>query len=352
MGKRIAVVGAGAVGGYIGAHLARAGERVTLIDAWPQHVEAIRARGLEISGMTEEEGFAVPVEALHLTEVERLSREDPVDIAIVSVKSYDTAWATALIAPYLAEHGFVVSAQNCINEERIAAVVGWGRTVGCMIGNNYAVELYEPGRVRRASPRDLSVASIQVGEVHGRVTPRLEELHRIMQAVDGAAITNNLWGLRWSKLCVNVMRNGVSAATGLGGNARDAHDVIRPIVIRLGGECVKTGKSLGYALEAIAGIAPELLLGALEGDAAAYAKVEEITLATTTGGQRSNLQRPSMAQDMAKGRRTEIDFMNGFVVDKARSLGLAVPTNEALVRIVKRVERRELTPKPENLYDL
>jgi len=330
----IAIVGAGAVGGYIGGHLARAGRRVILIDPWPEHVESIRARGLEISGMTEAEGFTVPLDILHLTEVQELAKQDAIDIAIVSVKSYDTAWATALIAPYLAPLGYLVSAQNCINEATIAGVVGWERTVGCMVGNNYAVDLYEPGRVRRTSVRDPEVVSLQVGEVHGRITPRLEALFEIMQDVDSAAMTSNLWGVRWSKLCVNAMRNGVSAATGLGG------------------EAVRIGMALGYELESIVGIAPRLLLAALEGDARALARVEQITVAGSTGARRSNLQRPSIAQDMAKGRRTEIDYMNGFVVGRAKALGLEAPTNQALVDLVKRVERRELPPRPENLFDI
>ena len=153
MGKRIVVVGAGAVGGYIAAHLAKAGENVTVVDPWPEHVEAIRARGLEISGMTDAEHFIQRLPALHLTDLQQISKEAPVDIAILSVKSYDTVWATAMIAPYLADQGYIVSAQNSINEEAIASVVGFGKTIGCMVGNNYAVDLYEPGRIRRPMPK-------------------------------------------------------------------------------------------------------------------------------------------------------------------------------------------------------
>src|SRR5690349_14317257 len=149
MGKRIAFVGAGAVGGYVGGHLAQFGEDVTLIDPWPEHIEAIRGRGLELDGMTAEERFAVKsAKTMHLTEVQGLSKQRPIDIAFVSVKSYDTEWATMLIRPYLAPDGYVVSLQNCINEERIAAIVGWGRTVG-MIAARLAVDLYEPGHIRR-----------------------------------------------------------------------------------------------------------------------------------------------------------------------------------------------------------
>jgi len=352
MKKRIAVVGAGAVGGYLGGHLARTGNDVTLIDPWPEHIEAIRRHGLKLSGMTDEENYTVQVPTMHLTEVQSISKQRPIDIAIVSSKSYDTEWSTTLIRPYLSTDGFVVSAQNSINEETIARVVGWGRTVGCVVGNNFGVDLYEPGHIRRTMPRDFKVKSIYVGEAHGRITPRVQELARMLQAIDGADATTNLWGERWSKLCVNGMRNGVSAATGMSGNERDAHDKIRPVVIRLAGEAIRVGRALGYQLGPITGIDPSRLLAAFEGDPAALTEVEAHMTKQTSSQARSNIQRPSMAQDMQKGRKTEIGELNGFIVQKAKEAGCAAPTHERLVEIVRGVERGEISPRPEVLFGL
>ncbi len=248
MGKRIAVVGAGAVGGYVGAGLAASGQDVTLIDPWPAHVEAIRAHGMQLYGMTEAERRTVKVNAMHLTEVQSLAKQKPIDIAFVSVKSYDTIWATLLIRPYLAPGGCVVSMQNCINEERVAGVVGWGRTLGCIVTGGVGVDLYEPGHIRRGYARRPHVTSFYIGEPHGRITQRAEEIAEIMGAVDTAVATDDLWGERWTKLCVNGMRNGVSAATGMGGNERDGHDAVRRVCIALGGEAVRVGQKLGYKL--------------------------------------------------------------------------------------------------------
>jgi 2-dehydropantoate 2-reductase len=352
MKKRIAIVGSGAVGGYLGGHLARTGNDVTLIDPWPEHIEAIRAHGLKLSGMTDEETYTVQVPTMHLTEVQSLSKQQPIDIAIVSSKSYDTEWSATLIRPYLSTNGFVVSAQNSINEETIARVVGWGRTVGCVVGNNFGVDLYEPGCVRRTMPRDFKTKSIYVGETHGRVTPRVEELRDMFKAIDGADVTTNLWGQRWSKLCVNGMRNGVSAATGMSGNERDTHDKIRRVVIRLAGEAIRVGRALGYELEYIAGIEPSLLLAASEGEASPLAKVEAQMTKGTNSQARSNIQRPSMAQDIQKGRRTEIGELNGFIVQKAKEAGCPAPTHERIVDIIRRVERGEINPRPELLFHL
>ena len=96
--KKIAIVGAGAVGGYAGAHMVQAGEDVTYIDPWPENVEAIRNDGLRITHIRDVEPFTVRPRALHLTEAQQLSKEAPIDIAFVRMKSYDTAWATAMIS--------------------------------------------------------------------------------------------------------------------------------------------------------------------------------------------------------------------------------------------------------------
>jgi 2-dehydropantoate 2-reductase len=133
MGRKIAIVGAGAVGGYAGAHMVQAGEDVTFIDPWPEHVAHMRKHGLRVTHARDVPEFSVPVRVLHLTDVQQLAREAPIDIAFVCTKSYDTAWATTMIAQYLAPDGHAVSLQNCMNEETIARVVGWGKTLGCIV---------------------------------------------------------------------------------------------------------------------------------------------------------------------------------------------------------------------------
>src|SRR5438067_1160303 len=174
MAKRIAVVGAGALGGYVGGTLAHLGHDVTLIDAWPENVETIRSRGLELDGMTPEERFTVKkAKILHVTEVQSLMKT-PIDVAMVSMKSYDTAWATHLIAPYLSPQGFIVSLQNCMNEETIAGIVGWGRVVG-VVASLISVDLYEAGRIRRTVHKGGDKYTIfRVGEPHGRITPPID----------------------------------------------------------------------------------------------------------------------------------------------------------------------------------
>lgn len=348
MGKRIVMIGAGAVGGYVGGHLANSGADVTLIDFWHANVEAIRKDGVQLSGMTPEETCTARPRTLHFHEVANLAKEAPVDIAFLSLKSYDTEWASMMIRPYLSEHGFVVSLQNCINEERVAKVVGWGRTIGC-IAARISVELYEPGKIRRQAPKGSATHTVfRVGEVHGRITARIEELVELLSRVDGAKATSNLWGERWSKLCHNSMRNGISAATGLTGPQIDQHDHIRHLCIRLGAEAAQVGMAHGFAIEKVGKIPSELLAAAVS-DRAAFDQVDQIILSEGKEKTRGALQRPSMGQDMMKGRRTEIGYLNGYVSQKGVEIGLPTPNNDFITDLVTRVERGELKPSVDNI---
>ena len=336
MGDRIAIVGAGAVGAYVGGYMARMGEDVILIDPWPDHVRAINEKGLSLSGLTEPECFTAPARAITLTEVQGLACEKPIDIAFICMKSYDTAWATMLIRDYLAPTGFCVSLQNCINEETIAGIVGWGRTTGC-IAAKIAVELTGPATVRRGVPLGGNKHTVfRAGEVHGRISPRIQKIVRLLSAVDSAKATTNLWGERWSKLTANAMRNGVCAATGMGANACDRETITRRLSIRLAGEAVKVGQALGYELETINHFAPDDWAAAHDGDSAMITRMEADMEAGSVG--RSDDSRPSMAQDIAKRRRTEIHAINGFVAARGAEIGIPAPANAALVDAVLKVE--------------
>ena len=189
----------------------------------------------------------------------------------------------------------------------------------------------------------------RVGEVHGRITERVQDLVTMLSTVDGTKPTTNLWGERWSKLVHNAMRNGISAATGLSSPEIDGNEVTRHFSIKLGGEAVRIGYALGFALEEIGKLDPQDLLRAADGDRQAFDKLDAIMIKQATSAARGALQRPSMGQDIAKGRRTEIEYINGFIARKGREIGIDAPANAELVRIVQQVERRELPARPENI---
>ncbi|MEZ5763252.1 MAG: 2-dehydropantoate 2-reductase [Xanthobacteraceae bacterium] len=348
MSPRIAIVGAGAVGGYVGAHMVQAGRDVTFIDGWPTHVETMRASGLTVTHLKDVAPFNVAVRALHITDVQGLSKEKPIDIAFVCVKSYDTPWATAMIKPYLAPDGYVVSLQNCINEPAIASIVGEDRTLGS-IASSITVELTGPGQVFRAAGKSgASHTVFRVGQPDGQISKRVDQVRELVALTDSALATTDLAGERWTKLVLNVMGNGVSACTGQKSRESIADDRIRQFMARLGSEAIRVGQKLGHHLEEMFHLDPEIIARAGEGDAEAkriYDQNRLDSISKPGGGE----HRPSMGQDMVKKRRTEIEFMNGLVVEKGRQVGVATPANALLTEIVKKVERGELRPDPSHL---
>ncbi|MFP6747476.1 MAG: 2-dehydropantoate 2-reductase [Alphaproteobacteria bacterium] len=345
MNERILIIGAGAVGAYVGGYFARAGLDVILADPWPAHVEHMQAHGLRLEGMTEAECFSAKPRAMHFTDLQSLAKEKPADIAFICVKSYDTPWAAALAKNYLAPDGFMVSLQNGINEDAIAAVIGWNKVIGC-IASKIVVELVEPGFVRRSvSKGGESYTVFRVGEPHGRPTARVQRIHDMLAGIDSVKVTTNLWGERWSKLVQNAMGNGLSASTGLSNKQFTQHETARRLSIRLAGEAVLVGLAQGLALEKIGGIDPgqwveaarELNEGA--NDTPVLDELEARMLAQSE--RMSDTARPSMGQDMIKGRRTEIEFLNGLVVQRAGEMGLEAPANAGLIAAVQAVERGE-----------
>src|SRR5258707_13047039 len=278
------------------------------------------------------------------------SKEAPVDIAFICMKSYDTAWATTLIRQYLAPDGYVVSLQNCMNEETIAGIVGWSKTLGC-IASSITVNLPEPGHIHRGAGKGGAAHTVfRAGEVHGRITQRAEEIRRLVGYADSAKVTGNLWGERWSQLGANAMGNGLSACTGLPGGDMLQSEPIRRFSTRLGREAVRVGQAHGYQLEEILTLPPETIARAGEGDEAAMRVCDRQRF--KDGQRTSSEQRPSMGQDMQKGRSTEIEFLNGFVVREGEKVGLSCSANAVLTDIVKRVERNELSPDPRHITEL
>ena len=345
MGKRIAMMGTGALGGYVGGYFAHHGQDVTLIDFWPEHIEALRSEGLDLDGVTDEEKFVVKnAKTLHYKDLATLAAQPPFDIIFITVKSYDTDRVTRAVAPYLAQDGFMVSLQNCMNEDTIAAVVGAERVVG-IIASMISVELYAAGRIRRMAEKGGNKHTVfRVGEIHGQVTERVTELVKLFSLIDSAKATPNLQGERWTKLTQNGMSNGICAATGLTGRDCDNNDAIRRFAIQVAGESIRVGRALGFHLEKMGKLMPDQLEKASAGDAAVLAEVEHIMKNRKAENPRAAIQRPSMAQDMAKGRKTEIEFMNGLIVAKGKQTGVSTPANEKLVQAVLSVESGKVKP--------
>ena len=338
--RRIAVLGAGAIGSVVGGMLTKAGHDVTLVDQWPEHVQAMKSIGLRLSGTCGE--HVVPVRALHLHELQ--SVDAPFDAVFLAVKSYDTDWAAQLAGQYLEPgDGVVVDFQNGINDERVAAIVGRERTLGCVIA--ISAGIYEAGHAIRT---DTGLVGFYVGELDGRETPRAQQLARVLGAVAPTKVTTNLWGQRWSKLAVNCMGNALAGLSGLGSAELRLEPGPRRVSIHLGAEVVRVGRAHGHTIEPlIGGIDAQRIVDAAEGRGLAEVEADLAAEAKRrTGG------RPSLLQDVMKRRRTEVDFLNGHVSAEGRKTGVPTPFNDAIVAAVHAHPVGRLTPSPKHLEPL
>jgi len=268
---------------------------------------------------------------------------EPFEAVFVAVKSYDTEWATQMAVDHLRRpDGVVVDFQNGINDHRVAAVAGRERTLGCVI--LISAGMYEPAHAIRT---DRGNAAFKIGEHDGSDSPRARRMAEIMSEVAPAVVTTNLWGERWSKLALNCMLNPLAGLSGLGTAEVRTEPLTRRIAAHIGSEVVRVGTGLGHRMEPILGIAANRFAEAEDG-AAIEVLGKEIA---ADAGSRSG-GRPSMLQDVMKGRRTEIDHLNGFVAAEGGRAGIPTPFNDAVVEAFHRHPVGALTPAPGHLDPL
>ncbi len=336
MDRKLAVLGAGAIGGSIGADLAHSGHDVVIIDQWPAHIEAMKSGGLRV--VMPDEKMHVAVRAYHLCEVCTLNQQ--FDFVLLAAKSYDTAWMTEFIKPYLKPDGAVLGVQNGMNNETIASAIGAARTVGCAF--ELSGEIFTPGLVQRNSSHQA--AWFGLGELHGEITSRLHELEKIMSCVGRVSLTTNISGAKWSKLINSSM---ILAPFGMLGmqswQATEIPEVIR-LCIRLGRETMAVGVALGYRIEPIFGLSAEEFIGSAD-------EIVEKLLRTLLEHHGKNLKkvRGVVLQDYLKGRYTETDSLSGLVARKGKEVNVPTPANEAVTEISRRIQFGELKPERSNL---
>lgn len=351
MQPKIAVLGAGGIGGSIGAYLLRSGQDVTLIDQWAAHIEAIRRDGLTLTDANGD--FTVPAKALHLSEVSGLM--EPFDIVFLSVKSYDTVWSTHLIAPHLKPSGFILPAMNALNDEPVAQVVGYSRTVGCV--PTISAGVYEPGHLVRTDP--LTGHAFTVGELCGIITPRVQWVVEALQVIGPSEATTNIWGARWSKMIWNCMGNALAGLMGPDAKLTPEEETLRDLIsVIAGSEAARIALHLGVVLAPVNGLYLEEFAQAttrceMEALAAKLAQARSSRRLTPEQARRVRVPgRPSLLQDVIKRRRTEVEYLNGDIVRRGKEMGLPTPMNEAIVSLMLQVERGEVTPGVANLRRL
>ena len=332
-------MGAGAIGGTLAGYLSRAGRDVTVVDAWPTHIDKIKSDGLTVTTM--EGAFTAKPEALHIGELSATTNR--YDVIFVSVKSYDTAWVTTLVEPHLAPGGVIVSAQNGINEDIIAGIVGWDRVIGCIV--TIGATTVGPGHVERTS-LERGRRSFALGDPTNANSLRLEMLCEILEDCGETSITTNLLGERWAKIVTNSMANSVCGITGQSSAGMRLNPVTLDLSMLIASEVVAVGTAHGVAIENIGRVPAQDFVTARTAPAVRV----EVARKLAEDAHKIGTGRPSLAQDIAKGRRTEIDYLNGYVIRKGKEAGVRTTFNEAIVELTNKVELGLLEPMVDNIW--
>ncbi len=331
--KNIAVLGTGSIGSCVGADLADAGLDVVLIDQWSAHVEVMKANGLCIQ-LPNEELKVAPI-AWHLAE---LAEYVPAfDVVFLTAKSYDTAWLTQLIEPYLRETGIMIGLQNGMNDDTISGIVGVERTIGAVV--ELSAEMFTPGLVQRDTTRTHTWFGL--GELDGTITPRLQVIQEILEHIGRVDLTGNIGGAKWTKLVANSMVMGMVGFLGLKTWEAAKLPGMTELAVRAGRECVTVGQALGYKMEPVFGMSAEEFAGATD-------EVLLNSMETLLGHIGKNATTASI-HDHRKGRKSEMSHITGLVVLKGKELGISTPVNAATTEIDRRINEGELEMDVSNL---
>lgn len=331
--KKIAVLGAGANGASIGADLARAGLDVVLIDQWPEHVQAMRTRGIRIE--MPDEVLQLPVRAHNLCDV--CTFTEKFDIVLLVTKAYDTRWSCQLIEPYLKPDGLLAGVQNGMTVDVIADVVGPARTIGCVI--EISSMMFDPGVVQRHSPPPRSWFA--VGSIDPRAVGREREIADLLRHVGAVEIVDDIRATKWMKLVSNATTLVTTAILGVPMLEAVKMPGMRELMLRSGQEALDTGGEIGHRVLPIFGLTAD--------DMRQSNRLVETLLDTLLAGFVLPHTKTTVLQDWIKGRHSEVDDLNGLVVAARAKRGGAAPVNAAVTELAHRIERGALEPGPENL---
>jgi len=333
---RCLVWGAGAIGGTLGAFLARAGHDVTLVDTVAEHVDASNASGLRITGPVAE--FTVRAPAFTPATV-----RGTWDTVVLATKAHHTEGAVRALLPHLGRDGCVVSAQNGLNELVIAEAAGEARTVGAFV--NFGADYLEPGVIFYGGR-----GTVMIGEVFGAggITPRVLAIRDAWRDFDErAAATDNLWGYLWGKEAYGAMLFATALTNDSIADALSRPET-RPLYIALAREILAVAAARRVRPEAFDGFdpaayAPGAPAGAAERSLDALVAHNRTSAKTHTG----------VWRDLAiRKRPTEVDAQLGIIARLGAEAGVPAPLNARLVELIHDIERGTRPQSHDNLRAL
>lgn len=328
---KTAIYGAGSLGTVLGAYLAKAGVDVDLINRNRAHIQALKKNGARITGTVE---MTVPVNALLPEEM-----KEPYDVIFLMTKQLDNKSVVSGLIPYLKQDGVICTMQNGLPELSIAEVIGEERVIGCTVA--WGATLKGPGVSELTSEPDS--LSFGLGRMDGKKDEKLMQVKSLLTHMCSVETDENFMGIRWSKLLINAAFSGMSAVCGCTFGEAAGQKDSRKCVQYLIKECIDVAAAAGIKIAPIQGKDVVKLLdyhGPLKKKISFF--IIPIAIKAHAG------LKASMLQDLEKGKRCEVEAINGVVCAYGRKYHIPTPYNDRAVEVIHEIEAGKRRPEPGN----
>ncbi len=333
MKRNILVIGAGAIGGITAARLAQKNIDVDLLVKYPDLKKLAKTRGLRVTGhhgnFTRKVNAYLPSDLLSET----------FDIVLIATKANDMREAAMHILPFLEKDSLVVSMQNGICEDELANIVGTHRTVGCIVG--WGATMIEPGNY------DMTSGGINVvGSLNGISAERITKLKKILNHLAPTYISNNIYGDLYSKLIINSCISALGAISGLTLGQMLKRKKLRKMFYQILEEAVEVANAMEIKIEPYANTIDYYKFL----DPGLVASARRQLIVTLMGFKYRRLKSSSL-QSIERGKKTEIDYFNGFITRQAAKHNIDAPLNQKVTEMVKEIEKGERKPGLNNFEE-
>jgi len=331
---KIAVIGAGAVGGITAAILQKAGYNVQIVAKYPDLAMKISQKGIHAFGYCGDIRIKVPAVA------SASDLDGNYNLAMIATKGYDMPEAAKKMLPYLSDDSRVISMQNGICEDDLARVVGMERTVGCVVG--WGATMRYPGEIEMTSGGEFVI-----GNWKREKDKWLEKIREILNNIVPTRISDNIESSLYSKLIINSCITTMGVISGLYLGKILERKKARDIFIQIISEAVAVAEAMGLKVEPFA----ERL------DYYSFLKEGFLSnvkrhLTIRAVGYKYRKLKSSSLQSIERGKQTEVDNYNGYITRKGKEYGIQTPVNEQLTKMVKEIEEGNRKITPENFKEL
>ena len=332
---KIAVVGAGAIGGICAAFISRAGYDVEVAVRRDEHAQAVRERGIRVTGVKGEFTAKLPAVA----DVGEMSEDR--DLVLLGIKATAMADVAEQLAGRIGPDTAVVSLQNGFCEDALAEILGRERVVGCVTG--WGATMHSDTELEMTSFGDFII-----GNIDNRPDPRLEGMKEVLDHVLETRISENITGSLYSKLIINSCITSVGAVCGLYLGQMLAQKQVRLIFLAIMEEAMAVARAMDIRVEVFAGKLDYYTFTASRG---LLGDVKRHAFLRIMGFKYRRLKSSSL-QSLERGRRTEIDYLTGYITSKGRALSVPTPVNDRIRSIVREIEAGRRDISPDNIADI